>query len=143
MHAFLLQGTEKFAIQSGFGKLRAIKQKFPNLEEVRFYKLAKKSEIKELLLKYDERSVQLNYKFGILYGKSGQNTENDMFNNGTSFAFFSVSTPLILRSEHGGDAFNEFLDFLGERVTLQGYSGYNGGLDVKRMCLDGSRSRSC
>jgi len=37
----------------------------------------------------------------------------------------------LLLLEHGSETFNEFLDFLGERINLLGFTGYNGGLDVK------------
>jgi hypothetical protein len=34
-------------------------------------------------------------------------------------------------AEHGSPAFEEFLDFLGDRIKLEGFQGYRGGLDVK------------
>ena len=39
-------------------------------------------------------------------------------------------------SEFGSPAFDEFLDCIGQRVSLQGFTGYRGGLDCK------SKSRS-
>lgn len=33
----------------------------------------------------------------------------------------------------GSQAWEEFLDFLGERIPLQGWKNYRAGLDVKRM----------
>eukprot|EP01133_Synstelium_polycarpum_P011576 gene11576-13509_t len=33
--------------------------------------------------------------------------------------------------QHGSEDFNEFLDMLGQRIKLQGWSNYRGGLDVK------------
>ncbi len=37
----------------------------------------------------------------------------------------------LLSSEAGSPAFEEFLDFLGERIKLKGWTFYKGGLDVK------------
>ncbi len=34
-------------------------------------------------------------------------------------------------SEHGSEAFDEFLDFLGQRVRLKGFEQYKGGLDTR------------
>ena len=37
-------------------------------------------------------------------------------------------------SEFGSPAFDEFLDCIGQRVSLQGFTGYRGGLDCKSTC---------
>ncbi len=55
-----------------------------------------------------------NYKFGILYAKEGQIDENDMFGNTQTSA-----------------AFEEFLELIGDKIPLQGWTKYRGGLDVK------------
>uniref|UniRef100_A0A915JMX3 Rap-GAP domain-containing protein n=1 Tax=Romanomermis culicivorax TaxID=13658 RepID=A0A915JMX3_ROMCU len=70
----------------------------------------------ELLLKLDEQTVRIysKYKIGILYCGSGQNSEEEMYNN-----------------KDGSSAFDEFLDMLGERVRLKGFDKYKGGLDCK------------
>ena len=79
---------ERLTVPAGPGRIKTIKTQCPWLEDVRLNKVVnKKSEIRELLLQYDERSVQMKYKFGILYGKGGQNTENEMFHNGIKFIF--------------------------------------------------------
>lgn len=66
------------------------------------------------LLKLDEQCLQSKYKVGILYCRSGQSTEEDMYNN-----------------EHAGPAFTEFLDIIGKRVRLKGFQHYKAGLDNK------------
>lgn len=68
----------------------------------------------EQLLKLDEQVLTRTYKVGVLYCKSGQNTEEEMYNN-----------------EHAGPAFEEFLSCLGERVRLKGFDKYRAGLDNK------------
>lgn len=54
------------------------------------------------------------FKFGILYAKEGQTKEDEMFAN-------IDSSP----------QFEEFLDFIGERVELDNWPRFRGGLDVK------------
>ena len=53
------------------------------------------------------------YKFGVIYRKSGQVKEDEMFAN---------SNP--------SNEFDQFLHFLGERITLKGWRKFRGGLDV-------------
>jgi hypothetical protein len=38
---------------------------------------------------------------------------------------------LRLKKEHPTPAFQEFLDFLGDKIELQGWKGFSGGLDTK------------
>lgn len=65
-------------------------------------------------MKIDEQPIYTRYKVGIMLCKSGQSTEEQMYNN-------ESSTP----------SFDEFLDFLGQRVTLKGFEAYKGGLDTR------------
>uniref|UniRef100_A0A8C0CE65 GTPase-activating Rap/Ran-GAP domain-like protein 3 n=1 Tax=Balaenoptera musculus TaxID=9771 RepID=A0A8C0CE65_BALMU len=67
---------------------------------------------KHLLLSHCKGSV--NFKFGVLFAKDGQLTDDDMFSN-----------------EIGSDAFQKFLNLLGDTITLKGWTGYRGGLDTK------------
>ncbi|KAI8376327.1 uncharacterized protein BYT42DRAFT_498521, partial [Radiomyces spectabilis] len=53
------------------------------------------------------------YKFGVLYVKAGQTKEEEWFGNDHS------------------DTFDRFLNIIGEKTLLQGYTGWAGGLDVK------------
>lgn len=66
------------------------------------------------------------YKFGILYAKGGQN-EMEMYSNGIIKYFFEIIKYLVESSE----SFEEFLEFLGEKIRLKGYIGYSGGLNVE------------
>lgn len=61
-------------------------------------------------------SFQLSFqhKVGVLYCKAGQSTEEEMYNN-----------------ESAGPALEEFLDLLGQRVRLKGFSKYRAQLDNK------------
>ena len=68
----------------------------------------------EELMRLDEQELSNRYKIGVLYCAKGQTTEEQMYNN-----------------EHGSPAFEEFSDFIGERVELKGFSKYRAGLDTK------------
>ncbi|CAN0406145.1 unnamed protein product [Lampetra planeri] len=70
--------------------------------------------VSEQLLKLDEQGLSYQHKVGIMYCKAGQSTEEEMYNNETAEA-----------------AFDEFLDLLGERVRLKGFTKYRAQLDNK------------
>ncbi|XP_061480486.1 signal-induced proliferation-associated 1-like protein 2 isoform X5 [Rhineura floridana] len=70
--------------------------------------------VSEQLLKLDEQGLSFQHKIGILYCKADQSTEEEMYNN-----------------EMAGPAFEEFLDLLGQRVRLKGFSKYRAQLDNK------------
>ncbi|NP_001360531.1 Rap-GAP domain-containing protein [Caenorhabditis elegans] len=70
--------------------------------------------VEELIMKIDEQPIYTRYKVGIMLCKNEQSTEEQMYNN-------EFSTP----------SFDEFLDFLGQRVTLKGFEAYKGGLDTR------------
>jgi len=53
-----------------------------------------------------------------MYCKSGQSTEEQMYNN-----------------EHASPAFTDFLDLIGRRVRLLGFEQFRGGLDSKSMSV--------
>ncbi|KAL8174797.1 UNVERIFIED_CONTAM: GTPase-activating Rap/Ran-GAP domain-like protein 3, partial [Gekko kuhli] len=56
----------------------------------------------------------VNFKFGVLYAKDGQLTDDEMFSN-----------------EMGSESFERLLSLLGDTITLKGWTGYRGGLDTK------------
>ncbi|XP_005750310.1 rap1 GTPase-activating protein 2b isoform X1 [Pundamilia nyererei] len=67
----------------------------------------------QLIVNYDEHEVNNTYKFGVIYQRFGQVSEEELFRN-------NEETP----------AFTEFLQLLGETVDLQDFKGFRGGLDV-------------
>ncbi|XP_059617867.1 signal-induced proliferation-associated 1-like protein 2 isoform X2 [Phlebotomus argentipes] len=72
------------------------------------------SQCEHQLVKLDEQCLTAKYKVGVLYCKSGQNSEEDMYNNMESSA-----------------AFDEFLETIGKKVRLKGFDHYKAGLDNK------------
>ncbi|KAL6075929.1 GTPase-activating Rap/Ran-GAP domain-like protein 3 [Balamuthia mandrillaris] len=69
--------------------------------------------LSEDLVLYERRMFTNHYKFGVLYAKHGQTTENEMYTN-----------------EKGSEAFEEFLEVIGERITLKGWNRFRAGLNV-------------
>jgi len=63
----------------------------------------------------EERGILDTYKFGVLYSKDAK-TENDLF---------------AVTENDVSDDYKKFLEFLGEKITLEGWQGFRGGLDVK------------
>ena len=69
-------------------------------------------------MRLDEQCNEKTYKVGVMYCRAGQQTEEEMYNN-----------------EEGGPAFNEFLDLIGQRVRLKGFTKYKAGLCNKSKLL--------
>uniref|UniRef100_A0A3B4YBM9 RAP1 GTPase activating protein 2a n=1 Tax=Seriola lalandi dorsalis TaxID=1841481 RepID=A0A3B4YBM9_SERLL len=67
----------------------------------------------QLIVAYDEHEVNNTFKFGVIYQKFGQTSEEELFGN-------NEETP----------AFKEFLSILGDNIELQDFKGFRGGLDV-------------
>ncbi|XP_032666110.1 signal-induced proliferation-associated 1-like protein 1 isoform X3 [Odontomachus brunneus] len=72
------------------------------------------SAAEEAVARLDEQGLSNKYKVGVMYCRSGQRTEEEMYNN-----------------EHAGPAFLEFLDTIGQRIRLRGFEGYKAGLDTR------------
>ncbi|XP_073731323.1 rap1 GTPase-activating protein 1 isoform X14 [Misgurnus anguillicaudatus] len=66
-----------------------------------------------LIVTFDEHVISNNFKFGVIYQKFGQTTEEELFEN-------NEESP----------AFVEFLEFLGQKIELHDFKGFRGGLDV-------------
>ncbi|PWA23976.1 hypothetical protein CCH79_00010906, partial [Gambusia affinis] len=60
----------------------------------------------DLITAFDEHRVSSNFKFGVLYQKEGQFTEED-----------------ILSNNKESEKFREFLSILGDTIQLQGFTG--------------------
>lgn len=58
--------------------------------------------------------LSFQVKVGVMYCRAGQSTEEEMYNNETA-----------------GPALEEFLDLLGEKVRLKGFTKYRAQLDTK------------
>ncbi|KAM7397424.1 hypothetical protein PAMA_005630 [Pampus argenteus] len=67
----------------------------------------------QLIVNYDEHEVNNTFKFGVIYQRFGQVSEEELFRNNDETS-----------------AFTEFLQLLGDTVELQDFKGFRGGLDV-------------
>ncbi|XP_039197795.1 rap1 GTPase-activating protein 2 isoform X4 [Crotalus tigris] len=67
----------------------------------------------QLIVSYDEHELNNTFKFGVIYQKFKQTQEEELFGN-------NEESP----------AFQNFLNLLGETITLQDFKGFRGGLDV-------------
>lgn len=76
----------------------------------------------EKLLVFEDVMKYWNYKIGVVYCQRGQTTEEQM-----------------LANKVGSPAFERFLELLGERIALKGWTGYTADLDTK---MDASGSES-
>eukprot|EP01094_Clydonella_sp_ATCC50884_P026801 TRINITY_DN7470_c0_g1_i1.p1 TRINITY_DN7470_c0_g1~~TRINITY_DN7470_c0_g1_i1.p1 ORF type:complete len:847 (-),score=184.42 TRINITY_DN7470_c0_g1_i1:146-2602(-) len=80
----------------------------PNLERV------KDDSFRQKLQKLErDLAEQSRYKFGIIYRKRGQVSDDDMLSNRSSSRDLS-----------------SFLDFLGDKIRLKGWNRFRGGLDI-------------
>ncbi|XP_035276940.1 signal-induced proliferation-associated 1-like protein 1 isoform X1 [Anguilla anguilla] len=70
--------------------------------------------VTEQLMKLDEQGLSFQLKVGVMYCQAGQSSEEEMYNN-----------------EAAGPAMEEFLQLLGERVRLKGFTKYRAQLDTK------------
>uniref|UniRef100_A0A3P8XP29 Signal induced proliferation associated 1 like 1 n=1 Tax=Esox lucius TaxID=8010 RepID=A0A3P8XP29_ESOLU len=70
--------------------------------------------VTEQLMKLDEQGLSFQVKVGVMYCRAGQSSEEEMYNNETA-----------------GPALEEFLQLLGERVRLKGFTKYRAQLDTK------------
>ncbi|VDM21211.1 unnamed protein product [Hydatigera taeniaeformis] len=71
-------------------------------------------EVQKEVLTLEEQEGSVNFKFGVLYCKEGQTSDEEMYNN-----------------ENGSSQYQAFLRLLGDRITLKNWDRFKGGLDAK------------
>ena len=89
--------------------------------------------IQKELLQLEEQEGAVHFKFGILYAKQGQRSDDEMFSNGLAIRKFVSVSRLMRWTESGSPAFDEFCGLMGERMELLGWEHYRGGLDNKSV----------
>ncbi|KAG8512798.1 LOW QUALITY PROTEIN: GTPase-activating Rap/Ran-GAP domain-like protein 3, partial [Galemys pyrenaicus] len=110
-------GTQKICLPYSPTKTLSVKSILSAMNLDKFEKSPREifhPEIQKDLLVLEEQEGSVNFKFGVLFAKDGQLTDDEMFSN-----------------EVGSDAFQKFLHLLGDTITLKGWTGYRGGLDTK------------
>ncbi|BFU23932.1 Rap/Ran GTPase-activating protein, putative [Entamoeba histolytica HM-1:IMSS-B] len=73
-------------------------------------------ELDDALFEMENKSIITHFKFGVIYVKPNQNDENKIFTTS---------------AKDCSPAFWKFLDLIGNKIELNGWTGYRGGLDVK------------
>ena len=68
----------------------------------------------ELILGYDEHVLDNCFKFGLVYQKCGQITEEELFGNRAH-----------------SEAMEEFMEMMGQKIKLSDHKGFRGGLDTQ------------
>ena len=93
-------------------RLKSMKQ-LPQLQSFKLQSI-RDPVIPQKLMEFEQAQLSTKtFKFGIIYRKKGQQTDNEMFSN-----------------EEGSKQFDQFLNFIGSKVSLQGWNKFRGGLDV-------------
>ncbi len=98
------------SILQGKDKLKSIFLLHPELAQVKFTQVTRNKFPAELL-EYEQKMLITKYKFGVLYTAPGQRTEAEWYGNA-----------------QGSVQLEEFLEFLGDRIELEGWTKFRGGL---------------
>ncbi|XP_023557446.1 GTPase-activating Rap/Ran-GAP domain-like protein 3 isoform X4 [Octodon degus] len=110
-------GTQKICLPYSPTKTLSVKSILSAMNLDKFEKGPREifhPEIQKDLLVLEEQEGSVNFKFGVVFAKDGQLTDDEMFSN-----------------EIGSETFQKFLNLLGDTITLKGWTGYRGGLDTK------------
>jgi len=86
----------------------------PNVDPKLLSLATNQSDLQKELLLLEERQTTSGFKFGLVYCRHGQITDDEIFSNKT-----------------GNKDWEEFLDLLGDRIELIGWPHYSAGLDVR------------
>ncbi|PAV76655.1 hypothetical protein WR25_23381 [Diploscapter pachys] len=93
---------------------KAILQRFPEMVEYnRQLKEVISPKIQKELIVLEDQEGSVNCKFGVIFAHGDQVTDAQMLSN-----------------EHGNEHFERFLRILGQRIELQHWGSYRGGLDT-------------
>ncbi|VDK62586.1 unnamed protein product [Gongylonema pulchrum] len=71
------------------------------------------AELQRELVVLEDQEGGVNCKFGVIYALKTQHSDMQMFSN-----------------EHGDENFERFIKLLGQRIELQNWGSYRGGLDT-------------
>ncbi|KAL1489288.1 hypothetical protein ABEB36_014213 [Hypothenemus hampei] len=134
---FTKTGAQKICLQISQNKTLNVKQilsNFPNMDKVeKGPKEIFSPDIQKDLLLLEEQEGSVNFKFGVIYVKPGQLTDDEFLSNGQFSIFLNLEIHTFkFCSEHGSDKFDQFLNLLGEKIKLKNWDKFRGGLDTKR-----------
>eukprot|EP01119_Soliformovum_irregulare_P024103 TRINITY_DN8570_c0_g2_i3.p1 TRINITY_DN8570_c0_g2~~TRINITY_DN8570_c0_g2_i3.p1 ORF type:complete len:1178 (+),score=379.21 TRINITY_DN8570_c0_g2_i3:222-3755(+) len=112
-------GNDRILIPASFSgsrkeQIQYIQTILPQLSNLKFREASDPS-VETDLIEFERKEVVRKYKFGVLYMRENQKTEDEMFSNNDP-----------------SPEFMEFMECLGQKVQLKGFERYTGGLDIKR-----------
>ncbi|XP_060525674.1 GTPase-activating Rap/Ran-GAP domain-like protein 3 isoform X2 [Cylas formicarius] len=115
---FKKTGAQKISLPLPQQKVLTVKQilsNFPNMDKIeKGPKEIFSPDIQKDLLLLEEQEGSVNFKFGVIYMRQGQTSDDE-----------------ILSNENGSSRFDQFLSLLGDKIRLKGWDKYRGGLDIK------------
>lgn len=94
--------------------LETVAPALAKLRKLKIHKVTSPDIMKDIQY-FENMQAHRQYKFGVLMTREGQTREEEMFHN-----------------LHGHEGFTHLLETLGTLVSLEGFTGFRGGLDVKR-----------
>jgi hypothetical protein len=112
-----MKGDDRFfLIDSNKAPLESLIQARPALSKANLVR-SKHPDLQDALLEYEQRNLQpRQFKMGVMLVKPGQSNEDQWYSN-----------------RETSEEYEEFLSWLGERVTLQGWTKFRGGLNITSM----------
>ncbi|XP_063906310.1 GTPase-activating Rap/Ran-GAP domain-like protein 3 isoform X2 [Zophobas morio] len=115
---FKKTGAQKISLPMTQNKILTVKQilsHYPNMDRLdKGPKEIFSPDLQKDLLLLEEQEGSVNFKFGVIYMKFGQSSDDE-----------------ILSNEFGSYRFEQFLSLLGEKIRLKDWDKYRGGLDIK------------
>ncbi|XP_065313110.1 GTPase-activating Rap/Ran-GAP domain-like protein 3 isoform X2 [Gordionus sp. m RMFG-2023] len=93
---------------------KAILSAFSSIDKIEGPREITNPNLQKDLAILEEQEGSINFKFGVVYAKHDQKSDDEMLSN-----------------EHGSEDFNKFLNLLGQKVKLKGWTRFRGGLDIK------------
>ncbi|CAF4768592.1 unnamed protein product, partial [Rotaria sp. Silwood1] len=95
--------------------IKLSKQVYSNLN-IDYFENCTNLKAQDYIKSFDEKLETQKFKFGIIYQRRGQTTEEEFFNN-----------------QNHNRSFEEFLDIIATKISLKNFKGYRGGLDISEQ----------
>ncbi|VDK51676.1 unnamed protein product, partial [Anisakis simplex] len=121
---------------------KSILQQFHGMSEFnRSLKEIESAKLQKELVILEDQEGGVNCKFGVVYSLGNQVSDTQMLSNAANFHSFDFHPPYhtmiydfisfcTLIAEHGDESFAQFVKLLGQRIELQDWGSYRGGLDT-------------
>lgn len=140
--------------------LRILLEDYPQFAGVPFKMLAKTNEVSDSLVEIEMKLMVKGYKFGLLYMREGQKTEEEYFMNCVEYPILDENKQVIPSPDYAENTgkeqqerparplpakdrdYIEFLDWIAPTISLAGWKGYCAGLDTETM-MTGAHSLFC